>query len=311
MKTEEIIDRLRNPQKYNKQTVAKQQKEQAAQVTRTQNHTFLNMLALGVAAGVLGIAAIVWLVALNAKNRAEDLSSALDPKAVQGLVSNADFNPNKNVTYVQIYEGQDRNVAVDELGTTLPIINRFNYQSITPKNYGVIGMAPWALTENFAANISDAELLHYLLNRKEVGEAFISRSDVAPLLADPQLLAAFAQDNAKLNEFFESDVVKQVLANPDLVRKIGGSRFMSYLLTSKAVKYYRDHPQEAVNVINASPALSALRQNPGVRQAVVSNSYLKGIASQLLGPAPRGYAPVANATPKATQAPANKKKGKK
>ncbi len=310
METEEIIDRLRNPQKYNKAAVAQQKKEQAAQIVRTQNHSFLNMLVLGIAAGVLGIAAIVWLVTLNAKNRAEDLSAALDPKAVQGLVSDTEFDPSQSVTYVQIYEGQDRNVAVDELGTTLPIINRFNYQSITPKNYGIIGMAPWALTENFAANISDTELLHYLLNRKEVGEACISRSDVAPLLADPQLLAAFAQDNDKLNEFFESDVVKQVLANPDLVRKIGGSRFMSYLLTSKAVKYYRNHPQEAVKVINASPALSALRQNPGVRQAVVSNYYLKGIASQLLGPAPRGYAPAASATPKAAQAPA-KKKGKK
>lgn len=307
MKTEEIIDRLRNPQKYNKAAVAKEKKEQAAAVVRTQNHTFLNMLALGIAAGVLGIAAIVWLVTLHAKNRAENLTAALDPKAVQGLASNAEFNPNKTVTYVQIYEGQDRNVAVDELGTTLPIINRFNYQSITPKNYGIIGMAPWALTENFAANIQDADLLHYLLNRKEVGEAFITRRDVAPLLEDPQLLAAFTQDSVKLNEFFESDVVKQVLSNPDLVRKIGGSRFMSYLLTSKAVKYYRDHPQEAVKVINASAQLSALRQNPGVRQAVTSNYYLKSIAPQLLGPSPRTYAPAAQTASKTT----SKKKTKK
>ncbi len=307
MKTEEIIDRLRNPQKYNKQAVAKQKKQQQATVVRAQNHTFLNMLALAIAAGVLGIAAIVWLVTLNAKNRAENLTAALDPKAVQGLISNAEFNPGKGVTYVQIYEGQDRNVSVDELGTTLPIINRFNYQSITPKNYGVIGMAPWALTENLAANIQDADLIHYLLNRKEVGEAFIARNDVAPLLEDPQLLAAFTQDSNKLNEFFESDVVKQVLANANLVRKIGGSRFMSYLLTSKAVKYYRDHPQEAVKVINASPQLNALRQNPGVRQAVTSNYYLKSIAPQLLGPAPRSYAPAAN-TAKKQAAPQKAKK---
>ena len=289
MKTEEIIDRLRNPQKYNKQAIAKQKKEQAAQVIRTQKYTFFNLLALGVAAAVLGIAAIVWLITLNAKNRAEDISAALDPQIVQGLAANADFNPNKDVTYVQIYEGQDRNVAVDELGTTLPIINRFNYQAITPKNYGIIGMAPWALTENFAANLNDTDMIHYLLNRKEVGEAFITRSDVAPLLADPQLLAAFTQDTQKLNEFFESEVVKQVLANPDLVRKIGTSRFISYLLTSKAVKYYRDHPNEAVKIITANPQLNALRQNPGVRQAVTSNYYLKSIAPQLLGPGPRGH----------------------
>ncbi len=307
MKTEEIIDRLRNPQKYNKKTVAKEQKEQAAQAVRTQNHTFLNMLAVGVTLGVLGIAGIVWLITLSAKNRAEDLTAALDPQSIQGLASNAEFNPSKDVTYVQIYEGQDRNVAVDELGTTLPVINRFNYQAITPKNYGVIGLAPWALTENFAANLNDPDLIHYLLNRKEVGEAFITRNDVAPLLADPQLLAAFSQDTAKLDEFFGSEVVKQVLANPALVGKIGGSRFMSYLLTSKAVKYYRDHPQEAVKVITASPQLNALRQNPGVRQAVANNYYLKNIAAQLLGPAPRASVPAGNTAKKAAPAKKTKK----
>ncbi|MBR2081960.1 MAG: hypothetical protein IJ876_02990 [Elusimicrobiaceae bacterium] len=307
MKTEEIIDRLRNPQKYNQKVVAAEKKAQEEQEVRTQNHTFLNMLAWGMVICALGAAAIVMLSVLNAKNRAEDITAALDPKNIQGLASNTDFNPSKDVTYVQIYEGQDRNVAVDELGTTLPIINRFNYQSITPKNYGIIGMAPWALTENFASNIKDPEIIRYLLNREEVAKAFISRNDVAPLLEDPQLLAAFTQDTVKLNEFFESNTVKQVLTNPDIVRKIGGSRFMSYLLTSKSIKYYRDHPAEAIKVINASPALSALRQNAGIRQAVTENYYLKSIASQLLGPARTAYAPAANPTQKQASRKTSKK----
>ena len=69
---------------------------------------------------------------------------------------------------------------------------------------------------------------------------------------------------------------------------------MSYLLISKSVKYYRDHPQEAVKLINSSPVLSALRKNPNVQQAVKENRYLQPIASQLLG---------TNAT---TSAPKNK-----
>ena len=292
MKMEEIIDRLRNPKKYSKIAVAKQKKEQVAQAVRIQKHSFLNTVALFVALGVLVLAGTVWLITLHAKNRAEDLSSALDPKNVQGLSSNADFDPSKNITFVQIHEGQDRNVVVEELGTTLPIISRFNFQSITPKNYGIIGMAPWALTENFTANIQDPDLLRYLLDRKEVGEAFIARNDVAPLLADPQLLAALAQDTEKLTEFFENDLLKQILANPTLVRKIGSSRFMSYLLTSKAVKYYRDHPQEAAKIIAANPALNNLRQNSAVRQAVTENTYLKGIASELLGTQSPAKAPL-------------------
>lgn len=283
MKTEEIIDRLRNPQKYHSKTAPASSSVPASQTELSSSHpqkqnVFAGILVLC----ILGVAAIVWLIMLNAKSRAEDISSALDPKSVAGLTTNADFNPSSGVTYVQIYEGQDRNVAVDELGTTLPIINRFNYQSITPRNYGIIGMAPWALTENFIANINDPELLRYLLNRKEVAEAFVSRPDVAPLLEDPQLLGAFAQDTKALSDFFESDVVEQVLSNPELVRKIGGSLFMSYLLTSKAVKYYRTHPQDAAKLISAAPALNALRQNEGIRQAVEENPYLKSIAKDLL-----------------------------
>ncbi len=284
MKTEEIIDRLRNPQKYNaKATQTSTAATQIQQNEGKKSSTLVNPLAVMIALGVLVVAALVWLVMLNAKSRAENISAALDPKALQGLTADTDFNPSVGITYVQVQEGQDRNVAVDELGTTLPIINRFNYQSITPKNYGIIGMAPWALTENFAANLKDADLMRYLLNRKEVADSFAARADVAPLLEDPQLLAALAQDTPSLTEFFESDVVQQVLANPDMVRKIASSRLMSQLLISKAVKYYRDHPQEAVQLINASPVLSTLRQNPGVRQAVQENTYLKTIAPQLLG----------------------------
>ena len=134
MKTEEIIDRLRNPQKYNKkveksvgptvpssQTVAQQEEDSKT-----------SLLVVCVAFGVLIAAALVWFVMINAKSRAEDISAALDPKTAESLTADTDFNPSTGITYVQVQEGQDRNVAVDELGTTLPIINRFNYQSITP-----------------------------------------------------------------------------------------------------------------------------------------------------------------------------------
>ncbi len=292
MKTEEIIERLRHPQKYIKKTKGSQAQKPAEELaTEKDLQERNNLIALGILAGVFIIITVTWLFVLNAKNRAENVSEAIDPAQVQGLLYEADFNPSKDITYVQITEGSDRNVAVDSLGTTLPIISRYNYQAITPKNYAIIGMAPWALTENFSANLQDPEIIRYLLNRKEVGEAFITREDVAPLLADPQLLASFVQDNKMLDSFFSKDPVAQVLTNEAMVRAVGGSRFMSYLLTSKAVKYFRDRPQEAVKLISASPTLNALRQNPSVRKAVEENYYLKSIAPQLLGPAPRGYAP--------------------
>lgn len=289
MKTEEIIDRLRHPHKYYKKSAAKNASAQAdATHGRAASTSSLpSWVVPSLAACILVIVFVTWLFVLNAKNKADNLTQALEPKQIEGLTYEAaDFNPSKNVTYVQINEGSDRNVAVDTLGTTLPIISRYNYQSMTPNNYKIIGMAPWALTENFSANTQDPQIIQYLLNRPEVGEAFIARPDVAPLLEDPQLLAALAQDHTTLNEFFNSDVISQLLANEQMVRVIGKSRFMSHLLISKAVKYYRDRPQEAVKLIDASPTLRALKQNPGVRQAVEENHYLKPIAQQLLGAAP-------------------------
>ncbi len=289
MKTEEIIDRLRHPHKYYKKLAAKKAaaRADAAQDRAGSASSLPSWVVPSLAACILVIVFITWLFVLNAKTKADNLTQALEPDQIEGLTYEAaDFNPSKNVTYVQINEGSDRNVAVDTLGTTLPIISRYNYQSITPNNYKIIGMAPWALTENFSANTQDPQIIQYLLNRPEVGEAFIARPDVAPLLEDPQLLAALAQDHATLHEFFNSDVITQLLANEQMVRVIGKSRFMSHLLISKAVKYYRDRPQEAVKLINASPALRALKQNPGVRQAVEENHYLKPIAKQLLGDTP-------------------------
>lgn len=87
-------------------------------------------------------------------------------------MAEAEFNPNTGVTYVQVQEGQDRNVAVSNLGSTLPIISRFNYKAFTPKNYEIIGAAPWALTTNFASNLTDPDLMRYLLSNDTMIQAF-------------------------------------------------------------------------------------------------------------------------------------------
>ena len=298
MKTEEIIERLRHPQKY----ISNQAKQ--APATNTPGKQVVEKSAKipgwivpSVTLGILAIIGITWMFTLNAKNRADNLSETLSPQQVEGLRYDTDFNPNKDITYIQIMEGADRNVAVDTLGTTLPIISRFNYKAITPANYKIIGLAPWALTENFRANLEDPALIQHLLNRPEVGEAFITRRDVAPLLEDPQLLAALAQDNKTLDDFFNSDVIQKILANEQMERVVGASRFMSHLLISKAVKYYRDRPQEAIQLIEGSPTLQALRQNPGIRQAVQENRYLKPIAAQLLGAAQPTPATAAQTAP--------------
>ena len=221
---------------------------------------------LGVAAGVGVLVLLTILVMTSAKNRAENLTASLDPEQIKGLsVETAEFNPNTGVTYVQVREGQNRSVTVDELGTTLPIISRYNYKSFTPDNYKVIGAAPWALTTNFASNLNDPDLMRYLLSNNDMIQAFLAREDVAPLLEDPQLLLALTQDMVTMRDFFDSDTVKAVLANQKMLRTVAGSRFMSYLLISKAAKYFRDRPQEAAAIIAANPYLKELQENPNVQ----------------------------------------------
>ena len=86
-----------------------------------------------------------------------------------------------------------------------------------------------------------------------------------------------------MSEFFDSETVKQVLASEQMVLAVANSRFMSYLLISKAVKYFRDRPQEAARIIASNPHLKALQGNPHIRKAVEQNTYLKPIATILLG----------------------------
>ena len=315
--TQEIIKRLRQPAAVRKQEAAKQAAEAARQnaeeakvlggLVRKRD---LPMVIIG---GVcLVLFAITMFSFLSAKNRAENMVAALDPGQVEGLkVETNEFNPNSNVTYVQISEGQDRNVTnVSNAGASLPVISRFNLKTFTEDNYALIGKAPWALTTNFSANIGDPMLMRTLLDNDIMIQAFLDRPDVAPLLEDPQMLLAFAKDEQEMVNFFESETVKQVLANEGMLRMFAGSRFMGNLLISRSAKYLRAHPQEAIAVIDASFSLNSLRDNPAVRTAVEENPKLRSLAQQLLAAPATPPAPITT-QPAKTEKTSDKKSNKK
>ncbi len=290
MKKDELMKLLRNPAQYrkNKKVVAAATAPTAAQVQARTDKKKQDTALLGVGIGVACLVMLSLVFVLSAKNRAENLVAALDPSQVKGLaLEDKEFNPNQEVTVVNIQEGHDRSVAVSQLGSTLPIISRFNYKTFTRQSFEVIGAAPWALTTNFSSNMADPDLMRYLLANDQMIEAFLKRPDVEPLLSDPQMLVAFTADANTLNEFFESDVVKGVLASDKMVQAVAGSRWMSYLLISPSGKYFRKNPKEAAAVIQSSPALQKLRSNSYVRAAVQNNRYLKDIASTLLGVQPQ------------------------
>jgi len=287
MNTEELMDRLRNPAKYraNQSTASGRvspdgTERQAVLLKHAARRRKTDWIIGGFISSLVLVTLLFWVLS---KQRAENLTAALEPGQLEGLaVAEEEFNPHADVTYVQVQEGQDRNVAVSNLGSTLPILSRFNVQTMTDRNYEVIGAAPWALTTNFASNLSDPELIKYLLSNDKMIQAFLSRPDVAPLLEDPQMLAAFTEDQATMQDFFTNPTVQAVLADANMVRVVAGSRFMSHLLVSKSIKYFRNHPQEALSLIQGNAYLEPLRQNAAIRQAVQENPYLKSIASTLL-----------------------------
>lgn len=291
LSTEEIIKRLRNPQAYAKSNSAPAKKSADEPKKAVAPEMVLggrvkkkDLPLVIIGTTCLGLLFVTLLFFLMAKNRAEDLVAALDPGQVEGLkVDTNEFKPVTEVTYIQVQEGQDRNVVAANLGSTLPIISRFNLKTFTDNNYKLVGAAPWALTTNFSSNQNDPILMRVLLDNDTMIEAFLQREDVAPLLEDPQMLLAFAQDEEGLADFFDSEVVQNVLNNEQMLRAVASSRFVGYLLVSNSGKYFRAHPQEAVAVIESSPTLQKLRNNLFVRKAVAENPKLSKLAPLLLG----------------------------
>lgn len=292
METEEIIHKLRHPQVTTVQTKPQVSADETPlQKTAPKKASDWPLLIIGSFILLLLLISGLWV--LWANNRSTHLSDSLDKEKVRGLQYDREFNPTRTTTVLNIQEGQDRSVAASNLGSTLPIMSRFNYKSFTEKMYTIVGSAPWALTENFSANRSDPEMMRYLLGNDDVIKGFVERPDVSVLLEDPQMLAAFTEDQVAMQDFFDSETVRSVFANEQMVAVTAGSRFMARLLVSPSVKYFRDHPQEALQIIKRNPYLNELRSNEAVRQAVKNNHYLKNIAGILLEETPEGSVPQA------------------
>ena len=271
MDKDKLIALLRNPKKHLKQKQQQTRKTPAA--TSVPNRT---VLAVSIGVCVLVLLSLIFI--FHAQYKAENIPSFIDESVLKGLVVDRTFSPNTNKRYVQVPEGAER----ASVGSVLPVISRYNYQKFGSNNYKIVGKAPWALSINIVSNSDDPELVRYLLSQDEMIEAFLARADVKALLDDPVALARAAGNEALLRKFFNEEAAQTVLASDELIGAFAGSRFMANLLISKSVKYYRDHPTAAAQLVRSSPTLSALKKSPAVRKAVSENYYLKDIAPTLL-----------------------------
>jgi len=282
MDIEEIKKRLRTPQKVVREQARQAEAAKAQAIKAAPPKTWADKMP-AVALGVTLAALVISLLfILSAKNKAENIPSSLDPANLKGLSVDREFNPSTGVRYVQIQEGQDRSVNVTSLGTTIPVISRYNFQTMNDSNYQTIGAAPWALTSNIESNAGDPEMVAFLLGKGAMIKAFTTRPDAANLLNDPEELRLFVEDTAAMDEFFQNETVRRVLGDEKLLTAISKSSFMGFLMVSKSGQYYRQNPQVAAKIINQNKYLSEMKKNPAVRRAVAGNPYLKKIAPILL-----------------------------
>ena len=270
MDKEKLMELLRNPQKHKRKQPQKLRPAQRP-----------SRLAPVVFVGVLVLVAISLVFIFSAQRKAENISDFIDTNVLKGLMVDRTFSPQGQKRYIQISEGAERTIA-SKSGGTLPVISRYNFRSFPTSNYQLIGAAPWAISINIVANAEDPEILHYLLNKDDMINSFLAREDVAALLDDPVMLGRLAANEDVLREFFAQEAAQTILASPKLIEAFSTSRFFSYLLISKAAKYYRDHPEVTTRLIRNSPTLSALKENEAIRKAVSENTYLKSIAPTLL-----------------------------
>lgn len=280
----DVVEMLRNPAKYRQEHPATEQLQQQEKETIvTQQKQEKEQKRLFVLGGVIiALLGISFLSFLYGKGKADNPSDELDPQKLSGLQVAAEFNPNKEVTVVEIHEGGDRNASVSNLGSTLPIISRFNFKDLTKASFQVIGAAPWALTLNISSNIADPDLVNWLLKNSELVTSFLHRPDVEPLLADPNALKNLLTDENLLKDFLADDTLQQVIASEPLAKAVVNSSLTVGLLNSPTGKYFRKNPQEALAIIQSSSSLTALQQNAVVRKVISESRLFKDLAPTLL-----------------------------
>ena len=274
MDKDKLIKLLRDPQKYRrKQRLKRQMARLPIRPSRSAPWVFM---------GVLFLVAVSLLFIFAAQRKAENIHEFIDKNVLKGLMVERTFSPQPRKRYIQISEGAERSVRLTGSGDMLPVISRYNFQTFPKSSYEIIGTAPWALSVNILANEQDPELLHYLFNQDAMIQAYLKREDVSAVLNDVSALGRLAGDENALHAFFTEEAMQKMLASEELVNAFADSRFCAFLLTSPAVKYYREHPTAAAQLIRSNRVLSALKKNENVRKAVSENVYLKQIAPTLL-----------------------------
>ena len=220
-----------------------------------------------------------WPVSLLMR-KANHLETGVSPQELQ---VNVNLQAPQDNNYVPAaMRGPTRGVSYNDADTELIIPVRANLKTFGPKDFNLVGRAPWALLTTVARNSKDIPMIRYIFSHPTVVQAFLSRPDVAPLVSDPNALYKAAQNEYRLSVFFNYDAVKTVLSDPAAIDAIAKSALMANILNGNAAQYFIKNPKAAAAVINKSPTLTALKHNPAIANAVRNHQATRNIAGIIL-----------------------------
>jgi len=218
-----------------------------------------------------------------AVKKAKNLDAAITPQTLAGLQANVPVSHAADQSgTVDILTPGTRSTMYENAGTALLIPVRANINTFAPKDFQLVGEAPWALLNTVAANINDTEIIRYIFNNQTVVTAFINRPDIKQLLGDSKSLYKTAADENALATFFGYSDMRTALSNPKIIDIVANSMLMDAVLQTPAAQYFIKNPKAGNDIINKSPILTALKNDKNISAALKNHPRTAAAANTLL-----------------------------
>ncbi len=214
-----------------------------------------------------------------------DLSSQITKEQLSSFTNN-------NIEYVELppvgaeqnfvspVETRQKQAArYDDIGQAIKSLNIGNIAYATAEDLRLIGSTNWSLTNTVATNLNYPQVLEVVFNNKDVLEGFFGRQDVAGILDNYLTLTDLIENNSEeFVDLINSNAVKGVLQDKELLTKLFNSTLVEEILLSKSANYFLTNPQRAKELMQNNETLAPLLQNENLKEVLSANEITNGFA---------------------------------
>ncbi len=207
-----------------------------------------------------------------------DLSSQISKEQLSSFTNNeieyVELPPvGAEQNFVSPVETRQRQAArYDDIGQPIKSLNIGNIAYATAEELRLIGSTNWSLTNTVAANLNYPQVLEVVFNNNDVLEGFFSRKDVAGILDNYLTLTDLIENNSgEFVDLINSNAVKGVLKDKELLTKLFNSTLVQEILLSKSANYFLTNLQEAKELIQNNETLVPLLQNENLKEVLFAD----------------------------------------